>query len=133
METQMEVSMMRAHSPGRTRTRRNVGAGGEDLPRDVAGLSGLDATSLRQKWLTLCGAAPPPGLSRLLMVRAIAYRLHERALGGLKPATRRLLRQFCDHADAGRPPRSCRTVEPGTVLVREWHGTSHQATVFGGG
>ena len=121
---------MRAHLPGRTTTRRRVGAGPEDLAHDVAGLSALDAKKLSQKWLTLCGAAAPPGLSRLLMIRALAYRLQERALGGLKPATRRFLRQFSDNADAGRSAGPCRTAEPGTVLVREWHGTSHQITVL---
>ena len=130
METQTEVFMVPAHSPSRPRTRRNVGASPDDLARDITGLSALDAKNLRQKWLALCGAAPPPGLGRLLMIRALAYRLQEQALGGLKPSTRRFLRQFSDDTDAGPPPRPCRTMEPGTVLVREWHGTSHQVTIL---
>ena len=123
---------MRARSPGRTRTRRSVGSGPEDLARDVASLLALDATALQRQWRTLCGAEPPPGLSRPWMIRAIAYRMQERALGGLTPATRRFLRQFSTDADAGRtsPGRPSRAVQPDTVLVREWHGTSHRVTVL---
>ena len=68
MESQMEVSKMLARSPSRPTTRRRVGRGPDDLARDVAGLSTLDAKTLRQQWLTLCGAAPPPGLSRSMMI-----------------------------------------------------------------
>jgi len=120
---------VRARSPGRILTQRRVG-GPEELTHVVAGLSVLDATTLRQQWMTVCGAAPPPGLRRSLMIRAIAYRMQERALGGLKPATRRFLRQFSNDADSGRPARRSGAVTPGTVLVREWHGTSHQVTVL---
>ena len=67
------------------------------------------------------------------MVQAIAYRLQEQALGGLKPATRRLLERIAGHAAARRPvstaPAKMR-VSAGTVLIREWHGTKHQVTVL---
>ncbi|MFI5399139.1 MAG: DUF2924 domain-containing protein [Candidatus Binatia bacterium] len=119
--------MLRGNSPGRTITPRS---GGGDLARDVAGLSALDPTALKQLWVTLCGAAPPLGLTRPVLIRALAYRLQERALGGLRPATRRFLLQLCDAAEAGCPARPSGSVTPGTVLVREWHGTSHQVTVL---
>ena len=94
--------MLRPKSLGQTTTPRS---GGGDLAREVAGLSALDPTALKQVWGTLCGAAPPPGLNRPLLMRALAYRLQERALGGLKPATRRLLLQVSDEAEAGVPAR----------------------------
>jgi hypothetical protein len=127
----MEVSMEQAPLPGRTVTRRRAG-GPEDLARAVAGLSTLDAKTLKQQWVAVCGAAPPPGVNRSVLIRALAYRMQERALGGLKPATRRFLRQFADPAQAGRTARGrpSGTVRPGAVLVREWHGTSHQVTVL---
>ena len=130
MERQMEVFMMLARPNERTTTRRRAGSGPDNLARDVAGLSTLDAKSLRQQWLALCGAAPPPGLSRSMMLWALAYRMQERALGGLTPATRRFLRRFADDAEAGQPAPPSGAVPPGTVLVREWHGTSHQVTVL---
>jgi hypothetical protein len=119
--------MLRPKSPSQTTTPHS---GGGDLAREVASLSALDPTALKQLWATLCGAAPPPGLNRPLLIRALAYRMQERALGALKPATRRLLLQFSDDAEAAVPARPSGSVTPGTVLVREWHGTSHRVTVL---
>jgi hypothetical protein len=119
--------MLRPKSPGQTTTPRS---GGGDLAREVASLSALDPTALKQLWGALCGAAPPPGLNRPLLIRALAYRMQERALGVLKPATRRLLLQFSDEAEAAVQARPSGSVTPGTVLVREWHGTSHRVTVL---
>ena len=59
------------------------------------------------------------------MIRAVAYKMQERALGGLSAATRRRL---CGQEPA--PVRRSRKVKPGTVLVREWHGIGHQVTII---
>jgi hypothetical protein len=45
---------------------------------------------------------PPPRVSRSLLLQAIAYRLQEKTLGGLKPSIRRLLQQVATDAAAGR-------------------------------
>jgi hypothetical protein len=62
----------------------------------------------------------------------LAYRLQEKALGGLKPATRRLLRQIAEGSAQGRSPKN--QVKPqlkaGTVLLREWHGRTYRVTVL---
>ena len=54
----------------------------------------LDAVSLRSEdlgaeWKALYGSEAPDRLRRPLMIQALAYRIQEQALGGLKPATRR--------------------------------------------
>jgi hypothetical protein len=66
------------------------------------------------------------------MIQALAYRLQEQALGGMKPATRRLLRSIAGNADTRRPTavESKRFVKAGAVLIREWHGTKHQVTAL---
>jgi hypothetical protein len=64
--------------------------------RDITQLPALEVAALRAKWQELFGAEPSPRLGRPLMIRAIAHRLQERALGGLKPATQRLLGRVCD-------------------------------------
>jgi hypothetical protein len=71
-------------------------------------------------------------MRRLLLIRAIAYRMQERALGGLKPSTRRLLASAAEDATTRRPARLARKrkIRPGTTLLREWHGTHHQLTVL---
>jgi hypothetical protein len=80
----------------------------------------------------LFGAEPPPKLRTSLLVQGIAYRLQEKALGGIKRATVRLLERIANDAAARRQaaptPEKIR-VSAGTVLIREWHGTKHQVTV----
>src|SRR5271165_5928794 len=73
----------------------------------------------------------PRRISRDLLIRALAYRIQEQALGGLKPSTRRLLAKVAADASARRPIRAAPepTLKPGTVLLREWHGTQHQVIV----
>jgi hypothetical protein len=93
----------------------------------------LNPDELREHWLTLFGADPPPKLRSSLLVQAIAYRLQENALGGLKSATVRLMERIANDA-AARPqvskhPDKTR-VNTGTVLIREWHGKKHQVTVM---
>jgi len=63
-----------------------------DLGSEVAALPGMSARQLRAAWRALrCGEPMAPS-SRDLLIREIAYKLQERAHGGLAPATRRHLR-----------------------------------------
>jgi hypothetical protein len=64
-------------------------------------------------------------IGRSFVIRAIAYRLQEKAFGALKPSTRRLLARVAEETAAGSSPksRSVRKAEPGTILVREWEHT----------
>ena len=122
--------MIRASSRDATIRPRPVG-GSEDLAREIASLSALDAETLRQRWKALIGADPSPYLGRSLIVRALAYRLQERALGGLKLATQRILDRVCDgreKAASERIPK--RRAGAGTVLIREWRGVHHRVTVL---
>jgi hypothetical protein len=122
--------MGRTSSPIRAREPRKLG-GAEDLAREVGQLVTLDAEALREKWVALFGAEPSPHLGRSFMIRALAYRLQERALGGVKPATQRLLDRI---AGSGSEITRERTPAPrasaGTVLIREWRGVTHRVTVL---
>jgi len=105
-------------TPGDVDTRR--------LARELASLPRLDRSALLAGWREVYGGSPPTRLSRALLIRALAYRLQERAYGGLPPTTRRTL------AHLDRTPPSVPRVaapRPGTVLVREWHGSSHRVVV----
>jgi hypothetical protein len=104
----------------------------EALASEIASLSKLDIDELRERWKAMFGKAPSRDISRSFLTRAIAYRLQEKAFGGLKPSTRRLLAEFGhDGANgsglAGAPSR---IVQPGSVLVREWRGISHKIGVL---
>src|SRR5579862_4270023 len=98
------------------------------LAHEIAALRQATAADLKQRWRALYCTEPPRRISRDLLVRALAYRIQEKALGGLKPSTRRLLATVAAASSAHRPMRVAPqpTLKPGTVLLREWHGTQHQ-------
>jgi len=70
-------------------------------------------------------------MSRNVLVRAIAYRIQERALGGLNPSTRRRLDRATADLAAGRnhSPLAPK-IKPGTRLLREWQGNVHEVIVL---
>src|SRR5260221_1057527 len=100
----------------------------EDFGAALAGLERASRHRLTEHWSEYVGAAPPPRTSRSLMIRAVAYKMQERVIGGLSAATRRLL---C--AEEPGPGRRRLGLRPGTVLIREWHGIAHPITIVGQG
>ena len=61
------------------------------------------------------------------------WSVQERALGGLKPATCRLLDRVADDAAARCPVKAMTTARKlgaGAVLVRQWGGVDHEVTVL---
>jgi len=69
------------------------------------------------------------------LTRAVAYKIQEQAFGGLKPATRKLLLRLGDDAREERPLRlaAAPPAATGTVLMRDWQGTTHEVRVVNGG
>lgn len=91
---------------------------------------------LRAEWRRLHRGQPlPEGLTASQLKRAIAWRLQEKAYGGLPPARLRELDRLAEqlsvegHIDVEGP----RSLKPGTRLVRHWHGTVHCVTVLDDG
>ncbi len=109
--------------------KRTIDAG--RLAGELAGLPDLDRPALVEQWRKLYGNAPPAGISRQLMIRAIAYRMQENVSGGLDSATRRWLEKAPDDASAGRQGAvPALTIKPGTRLLREWHGVTYEVIVL---
>jgi len=108
------------------------GTGSDLLYAEIDALQSETTLQLRQRWKALYGTEPPPRASRDLLTRAVAYRLQERALGGLSASTRRLLERIADNAAARRPTRLTlqRKLHPGAILLRNWGGVQHQVTVL---
>src|SRR5271155_1546465 len=111
--------------------KRKISASPSALVREIDELQEATSANLKQRWRALYRTEPPRRISRDLLVRALAYRIQEKALGGLKPSTRRLLTKIAADASARRsievtPEPS---IKPGTVLLREWHGAQHQVIV----
>jgi hypothetical protein len=123
--------MGRSVSSKRSGKWHTLGGGLEELPLEIARLSALDVPALRLRWVALFGAEPSPNFGRALLIRAIAYRLQEKASPGLKPAARRLLDRIADNPSKDAPrsiPQPRATA--GTVLIRQWRGVSHRVTVL---
>jgi hypothetical protein len=95
----------------------------------------LDIGELRRQWRALYKAEASPHLSRELLVRSVAYRMQEVALGGLRPGRQRQLRQIAQQfkrtGAANISPRP--ELKPGTRLVREWQGRTYEVLVLDGG
>jgi hypothetical protein len=106
----------------------------EALAAEIASLAKLDTDELREHWKVMSGKPPSGEIGRSLLIRAIAYRLQERAYGGLKSATCRLLSRAVEETATGssRIPQ-VRRAQTGTILIREWQGTAHRVTMLDDG
>jgi hypothetical protein len=104
----------------------------ETLSIELQKLTALTAKDLKVRYRSLYRSAPPPGLSRSLLLRALAYRLQEAALGGLSLSTRRRLAKAAanDAEQLPAAPILRNEPAPGTVLIREWHGVAYHVTVL---
>ena len=111
-------------------------------PADAIARGGLDAQlaaleveslpQLRADWERLTGRPPPTELRRDLLMRALAYKLQERASGGLDRATRKRLAQIAASIERGQTHglASAPRLRPGTALTRDWQGRAHTVLVL---
>jgi len=97
---------------------------------EIAGLLDRPIEELRLAWRQLHRSWPPLGLSRDLLIRALAYDLQERARGGASAALRRRLQTLAAASAKGALAVDTGIVlKPGTTLVRQWRGHTHTVLV----
>lgn len=104
------------------------------LEAELVRLDNLGLSELRAYWAEQLGK-PPLIASTEITRRWLAWELQAEKRGGFDAATRRRLRQFGQSAKivvAENSPSNV-TPKPGTVLTREWAGTTHKVTVLEGG
>lgn len=78
---------------------------------------------LVEEWNRFFKSAPPRYASSKFMAQGIAYALQECAFGGLSQAIQRQLASISN----GKPVQATSPkIKPGTRLLREWHGTTHE-------
>jgi Protein of unknown function (DUF2924) len=101
------------------------------VAHEIEDLKQATRSDLKERWRALYQTEPPRRIGRDLLVRALAYRIQERAFGGLKPSLRRLLAKVVTNSSGGRKihVEPSLMLKPGTVLLREWHGSQHQVIV----
>ena len=100
------------------------------VERQIAGLAARSTQDLRVAWRELHRTGPPLGLSRDLLIRALANKLQEQSYGGVSRALRRRLQILIGASD-----KATMAVDPGlllkagTTLVRQWRGHTHTVLV----
>jgi hypothetical protein len=90
---------------------------------------------LRVRYREVFRTEPPKAFGPDLLRRSIAYRIQEKAYGGLSRSAQRLFDQMMK-AYAAKPNGKLvlpRRIKPGSVLVREWKGKSHRVMVLAEG
>ncbi len=106
-----------------------------ELPARLAALATMERDDLVAEWRRLFRVNPPDRIRRELLELAIAWRLQEKALGGLKKAAATELRGLADALATTGDIRRVKTpkLQSGARLVREWGGVTHEVTVVDGG
>ena len=105
-----------------------------DVDNQLVLLPKMSKQQLLRKWTTLYKQPPPPRLRKNLMVRVLTYRIQEQAYGGLSTRTRKRLRDLAAayNSNSRTPYRIAARIKPGTRLIREWQGKTHEVTVAEG-
>jgi hypothetical protein len=101
-----------------------MGESAAKLAIDLTTLSSLSHTRLKEQWAETFGTAPPKGLSRRLLICALAYEAQAKDLGRLKALTRKQLVEIAT-SNAPGPAAEAPPLTTGTRLMREWRGTVH--------
>ncbi len=103
----------------------------EALAAEIAALDTLSRIELRIAWRCHFRIYPPKRLSRDLLALGIAWKLQERALGGLSATAKRRLDTFARDLDTKSDIAKSRRVSlrPGARLIRDWHGETHEVIV----
>lgn len=95
-------------------------------------LANLTIFELRTEWRRHHRMSPPKRLSRNLLIRGIAYKMQERALGGLSRSILKKLEGLRSQ-DTTKPVSTSPSLRPGTKLIRDWGGTTHTVLVLKAG
>ena len=99
-----------------------------EIEDEIAGLLDRSTPELRLAWREFYRAGPPLGLSRDLLIRALANQLQERSYGGVSRALRRRLQSLAGASEKGAVDPGL-VIKAGTTLVRQWRGHTHTVLV----
>jgi Protein of unknown function (DUF2924) len=101
-----------------------------EVEEQIAGLVDRSTQDLRMAWRELHRTVPPQGLSRDLLIRALAHQLQEQTHGGTSRAQRRRLQRLAREFEKGSGSSNLGIVlRTGTTLVRQWRGHIHTVLV----
>ena len=92
---------------------------------DLTDLDRLDLAELKANWRDVVGSEPPTSLCRDLLIRGLFHELQLEAHGRLTRTERLELEAIA----TGRKANHSSPIKPGTRLLREWQGRTHEVTV----
>ena len=103
-----------------------------ELEAKLAVLTVMDSDGLRAEWRRLYRSHPPLHIRRDLLVLAIAWKLQEKVHGGLTAAQKRKLAGIAKELKKGGNLSAVPEIrlKPGSRLVREWRGETHDVLVL---
>ncbi len=131
LDTEIHTSGRPARADG-----RRSGAGSEDaVAVKLEALAEMDYDALRAEWWRLYRAQAPKRVSRDLLMLGVAWKLQERAYGGLGAATKRRLADLAKTMEQDGDVTRSRVarLKPGARLIREWRGETHAVIVLDDG
>jgi hypothetical protein len=100
----------------------------------LTALSTMSAAQLRAEWSRVHGEPAPVAFSMELLARGIAWRLQEKAHGGLSASAARQLAEAARQiTKRGKASERTTTLQPGNRLARDWHGRTHHVLVLDDG
>jgi hypothetical protein len=111
------------------RTNRPGNADVAEVNRRIAELADRSTHELRLAWRQLHRTGPPQGLSRDLLIRALAHQLQEWIHGRSSGALRRRLQTLAGEFDRNASFDPGVVLKTGTTLVRQWRGHAHSVLV----
>jgi len=101
----------------------------EELPLRIEELENLPVDDLETEWKAVFGRLPPDQASRRWLVCNLAWQLQLKAYGGQRPGVDDRLSKIAAAIarNADDPVQTTRpAVRPGTKLLREWQGVTHE-------
>ncbi len=128
LDTEIHPAVRPARADG-----RRSGANSEDaVTVKLQALAEMNYDALRAEWRRLYRAPPPKRVSRDLLMLGVAWKVQERAYGGLGAATKRRLADLAKTVERNGDVTRNRVarLKPGAKLVREWRGETHTVIVL---
>jgi hypothetical protein len=106
----------------------------QTVDRLLEQLPTMEREELVELWRDRFDRVPSPALRRETLIPILAYRIQEKAFGGLKESTARKLRELAEES-AGGEVSSQTSLRPklGTRYIREYNGKLHEVTVLEAG
>jgi len=106
-----------------------------EVIEQIAALENINLAELRKRWTRMFNASVPKGLSQDMLIRGIAYKIQEKAYGGLSQSMKRKLNTIAKQIDgddrSGFDPGPA--LKPGAKLIREWQAQTYTVTVLDDG